>query len=114
MKNGMMIATNMGGKASAVFIEEEVLELDRLNHRTKARIDEAEQEENRTAKRVHKRNRRLQKLVVRVASTVAASAGVAMTLALDLMAAALGIPMLVAAMIYVSFLIGQHMGRCGR
>lgn len=114
MKNGMMIATNMRGRASAVFIEEEVMEQTLLNRRTKDRIRKAEQEEKRTRKQVSKHNRRLQKLVVRVASTVVASAGVAMTLALDLMAAALGIPMLVAAMIYVSFLIGQHMGRCGR
>ena len=112
MKNGMMIATNMGGKASAVFIEEEIMEQSLLNRRTKERIHKAEQKEQRTRKRVRKHNRRLQKLVVRVASTVMAAAGVAMTLALDLMAPVLGISLLVAAMLYVSFLLGQHLGRC--
>ena len=114
MKNGMMIATNMGGNASAVFIEGEVLELDRLNSRTKGRIRKAELDEKRNVKRDNKRTRRLQKLVVRVASTVTISAGVGIAQAAGLMTAALGIPLLVAAMVYVSFLIGQHMGRCGR
>ena len=112
MKNGMMIATNMGGKASAVFIEEEVMEQTLLNRRTKDRIRKAEQEEKRTRKQVSKHNRRLQKLVVRVASTVAISAGVAMAMAVELMAPVLGISLLVAAMLYVSFLLGQHLGRC--
>ena len=114
MKNGMMIATNMGGAASAVFVEEEVLELDRLNSRTKGRIHKAEQAKKRTIQRANKRTRRLQKLVVRVASTVAVSAGVAMALALELIAPVLGISMLVAAMLYVSFLVGQYLGWCCR
>lgn len=114
MKKGMMIATNMGGKASAVWVEEEVLEQSLLNRRTKDRIRKAEQEEKRTRKQVSKHNRRLQKLVVRVASTVAAAAGVAMALAVELMAPVLGISLLVAAMVYVSFLLGQHLGRCCR
>lgn len=112
MEKGMMIATNIGGNASAVFFEEEVMEQTLLNRRTKERIRKAELEEKRSRKQVSKHNRRLQKLVVRVASTVMAAAGVAMTLALDLMAPALGISLLVAAMIYVSFLVGQYLGRC--
>ena len=112
MNRGMMILSNMGGDTTAVHIEGEVLEMDRLNSRTKGRIRKAEQKEQLTRKRVRKHNRRLQKLVVRVASTVMAAAGVAMTLALDLMAPVLGISLLVAAMVYVSFLVGQHLGRC--
>ena len=69
--------SNMGGDTTAVHIEGEVLELDRLNSRTKGRIRKAEQAKKRTIQRANKRNRRLQKLVVRVASTVAASAGAA-------------------------------------
>lgn len=114
MKNGMMIATNIGGKASAVFIEEEVMEQTQLNRRTKERNRKAEQEEKRTRKQVRKQNRRRQKLVTRVALAVAASAGVVMAEAAGLMAPALGIPLLVAAMVYVSFLVGQHLGRCCR
>lgn len=114
MKNGMMIATNMGGSASAVFIEEEVMEQALLNRRTKDRIRKTEQEAKRTRKQVRKQGRRTQKLVIRVTLAVAASAGIAMAEAAGLMAPALGIPLLVAAMVYVSFLIGQHLGRYSR
>ena len=106
--------SNMGGDTTALHIEGEVLELDRLNHRTKGRIRKAEQAKKRTIQRVNKRNRRLQKLVVRVASTVAVSAGIAMALVLELIAPVLGISLLVAAMLYVSFLVGKHLGRCCR
>lgn len=112
MKNGMMILTNVGGRTTAVHIEEEVVEQTLLNRRTKERIRKAEQEEKRTRKQVRKQSRMRQKLVTRVALMVAASAGVVMAEAAGLMAPALGIPLLVAAMVYVSFLIGQHLGRC--
>lgn len=114
MKKGLMIATNMGGNTSAVWVEEEVLEQSLLNRRTRERLRKAEKKEKLTRKRVREHSRRLQKLVVRVAAVVAVSAGVAMAEATELMDPMLGTALLVAAMVYVSFLVGQHLGRCGR
>ena len=114
MKNGLMIASNIGGNTAALFVEEEVLEQAHLNRRTRERLRKAEKKEKLTRKRVREHSRRLQKLIVRVGAAVAASAGVAMAEATGLMDPMLGTALMVAAMVYISFLLGRHLGRCGR
>lgn len=120
--NGVYTAVKTNNGVSAIYIEEEVLELGRLNRKTEqhraesarraADADRAQKEEKRRlAKEVERRHRATIHLIKQELKVLAASVIVALSMKAGLVAAAFAIPVLVVCQTVICFRAGRYFGK---
>lgn len=120
--NGVYTAVKTNNGVSAIYIEEEVLELGRLNRKTEqhraesarraADADRAEKErKHKLAQAAERRQRATIRLIKQELKVLAASVVVGLSMNAGLVAAAFAIPVLVCCQTVICFRAGRHFGK---
>lgn len=120
--NGVYTAVKTRDGVATIFIEEEVLELGRLNRKAEQRREEsarrADDADRAEKERMHKlaqaaerRQRATIRLIKQELKVLAASVIVVLSMKVGLVAAAFAIPVLVACQTVICFRAGRYFGK---